>query len=73
MSHHNLGEAFQKLGRPKDALRELRLAAQRYRRSCATPSSNWVSGLLAQSLTTIADVETEIGGSRESACCMDAP
>lgn len=69
MSHHNLGEALQKLHQPREALRELRLATERYEAiRAATPSSNWVSGLLAQSLTTLADLETESGSSRESAC-----
>ena len=68
MSHHNLGEALQKLHQPGEAVRELRLAAQRYEAiRAATPTSSWVSGLLAQSLTTLADLETE-SGSRETAC-----
>lgn len=71
MGHHNAGVTLRKLGRPAEALRELRLAAPRYEAIlAASPSSAWVSGMLAMLSSEIADIETEGGGSRASACAL---
>ena len=70
-SHHNASYAFRKLGKPGEALGELRLAAPRYEAVLAgSPSSAWVSGMLAMLLSETADLETEQGGSRASACAL---
>ncbi|HWZ85241.1 MAG TPA: protein kinase [Thermoanaerobaculia bacterium] len=71
MSHHNMGETLSRLGRRSEALAEFRLARPRYEAvAAASPTSAWVSGMLATLYVRTADLEA--ASDAASACGLYA-
>ena len=69
MSHHNAGQALLRLGKRDEALGQLRLARPGYEALvAASPSSAWVSGMLAALYVQTADLETGAGA---ASCELD--